>query len=195
MCPICGMPYMSDDIDGRCFSCANGLTPGDGMKMRARVRYDGPVAEMMQSLKYRKNMDCPPGLGRELLPLLDEVLLLKPRLLVVPVPLHEVRLRQRGFNLPDQLARSLASSLDARYVPRALKRVRNTQSQVGKNRQERLENVSGAFEINKRDLTLQGRSVILVDDVVTTGATLAAAAEPLLAEGAEVFAVALARAF
>jgi ComF family protein len=105
---------------------------------------------------------------------------------VVPIPLHESRLRERGFNQAERIARSFTrhvSETQLRCVTDVLVRVRHTHSQAHLPKAERMQNVAGAFVVAKPDL-IQGRDVILVDDVVTTGATLGAAREALLKAGA-----------
>jgi ComF family protein len=100
---------------------------------------------------------------------------------VVPVPLHQSRLRQRGFNQADLLARELRPRLAVGNPPGELIRTRATPPQVGHDRLWRLQNVRGAFAWRGADLA--GRSVLLIDDVATTGATLDACAEALRACG------------
>jgi ComF family protein len=101
--------------------------------------------------------------------------------LVVPVPLHRVRLRERGFNPAALLARPLARASRVGFDPLALIRVRNTPSQTGLDRQARRRNVAGAFRSRTQGFP---PCVWLVDDVVTTGATLEAAARALHHGGA-----------
>lgn len=106
--------------------------------------------------------------------------------IVVPVPLHEQRLHERGFNQTEWIARALAhavSDVPLHVIPHALTRVRYTLSQTHLSRVERLTNVQGAFSVPDSAL-VRGKNVVLVDDVVTTGATLQAARDALLAAGA-----------
>jgi ComF family protein len=105
-----------------------------------------------------------------------------PGSLVVPVPLHPARLRRRGFNPAALLARSLARAHGVPVAPRALERVRDTPSQTGLDRRARARNVAGAFRV--RSGAWIPAHVWLVDDVVTTGATLHAAARTLRRAGA-----------
>ncbi len=101
---------------------------------------------------------------------------------IVPVPLHPRRLRERGFHPAAELARPLARRLGARFEPRRLERTRDTASQTGLDRVARERNVAGAFRARGR---IPPRvCVALVDDVVTTGATLVAAARALRRAGA-----------
>ena len=100
--------------------------------------------------------------------------------IVVPVPLHADKLRKRGFNQSDFFGQGLSKALDIPFAGDALKRNLATETQTRKHRYERFENVDKVFEINKPHL-LEGRNVLLVDDVITTGSTLTACAEAILA--------------
>ena len=103
--------------------------------------------------------------------------------LVVPVPLHPARLRRRGFNQAAILARAAARNL-GRFAPGVLRRSGVAASQTALGRRARLRNVRGAFDVNRRAV-LGGRSVLLVDDVLTTGATARECARVLLDAGAQ----------
>jgi len=106
--------------------------------------------------------------------------------IVVPVPLHERRLRERGYNQAERIARAFArhvSDTPLRCASDVLIRVRHTHSQAHLPKAERMQNVAGAFAVPD-PTPIQGRDIILIDDVVTTGATLTAAREALLAAGA-----------
>jgi ComF family protein len=147
--------------------------------LRSAVAYEGPIELAVQRFKYG-------GWRRLARPL---ALLLAERLAVeglaahwvLAVPLHQSRLRQRGFNQADLLARELRRRLAIDRPPGELVRTRATPPQVGHDRLWRLENVRGAFEWRGPDLG--GRSLLLVDDVATTGATLEACAAALRACG------------
>lgn len=106
-----------------------------------------------------------------------------PGALLVPVPLHPVRLRSRGFNQALLLARPLGRALGLPVAPRALRRIRRTQAQPGLGAAERRVNLAGAFVVC-HPATVSGRHVVLVDDVLTTGATANACAGALRAAGA-----------
>ena len=110
---------------------------------------------------------------------------------VVPVPASS---RKRGYNVPERMARAVAQAVDVPLVPNALYRVSKKRHQVGLSLQERLINVAGAFRVTDPEL-VEGKQVLLVDDIITTGATVTACTQALLAAGAQsVFAVALAAA-
>ncbi len=112
---------------------------------------------------------------------------------VIPVPLSRQRLRQRGYNQAGLLAFPLAIAFRLAYMPDALRRVRDTASQVGLNERERIQNVRDAFTANLQ--RIQGKNILIIDDVATTGATIGSCASALLAAGARsVYAMTFARA-
>ncbi len=119
------------------------------------------------------------------------------KILIVPVPLHKARARERGFNQIELVLRALPQELRdgalAHLLPGVLRRARATKPQTKLPRKERLSNVAGAFEVADASL-VRGSRIFLIDDVTTTGATLANAATPLRKAGAEVSLIALARA-
>jgi ComF family protein len=102
---------------------------------------------------------------------------------IVPVPIHVKRLRDRGFNQSELIARAYAEAVDMPLIVDALTRGKNTQSQVHLSRVERMENMSGAFMARNTE-KIRGRTVYLIDDVYTTGATLYEAARILQDAGA-----------
>jgi ComF family protein len=153
--------------------------------------FEGPIRLALHKLKYRRNL----GLGDALAHHMQAYV----RTLswsvdvVVPVPLGKARLQERGYNQVALVARPLTELNHWQYCPAALSRARETRSQVGLNALERKENVSGAFWADPE--RMGDRGILLMDDVVTTGATLAACAQACLQAGArQVFALSLARA-
>jgi competence protein ComFC len=113
--------------------------------------------------------------------------------LVIPVPLGRKRKNERGYNQVSLIAIPLAIEFGWKFVPEALIRIRETESQVGLNIKERHENVRDAFHANSRNIA--GKNILLIDDVATTGATLSSCARALVTGGARnVYAITLARA-
>ena len=148
-------------------------------RLRSAVAYEGPIELAVQRFKYEgwRRLAGPLAL------MLAERLVVEglPAHWVLAVPLHPIRQRQRGFNQAELLARELRRRLALGKPPGELLRTRPTPPQVGHDRLWRLENVRGAFAWRGADLA--GRSVLIVDDVATTGATIEACAVALKASG------------
>ncbi|MEM8600325.1 MAG: phosphoribosyltransferase family protein [Bacteroidota bacterium] len=163
------------------------------MHLAALWTYDerGTVARLQQRLKYGNRPHLGDALGRWLAESLPEASFD----LVVPVPLHGQRLLARGYNQSARLARGAASARELPYHEGLLRRARPTRTQTKLGHGERWDNVRGAFVLpsaSTEEGQIEGRHVLLVDDVMTTGATLAAAALPLVDAGAVVSVAALA---
>lgn len=141
----------------------------------------GRVQHLLHQLKYRGQRDVGLALGRWYgHDLLRHGFLFD---LVVPVPLHPRKLAKRGYNQSDPFAAGLAESLGISWHAEGLHRLEHTDSQTRKNRLERWQNVAEVFGVTD-PATVQGKHVLVVDDVLTTGATLEACAAALLAAGA-----------
>jgi ComF family protein len=181
-CRRCGLP----GPDALCGICQARSPAFDSLA--AGGLFGGPLAEAVHALKYQRR----PAAARPLGAWLASRLALPAGALVVSVPLSRRRRRQRGYDQAALLADALARSAGAGRLRRQLSRVRDTPPQVGRDRQARARNVAGAFLAGP---AVAGLDLVLVDDVVTTGATADAAAEALKAGGARsVMVVALARA-
>lgn len=181
-CEITGIPFDHDRGDGL-VSAAAIADPPSYDRARAAVLHDGPARTLAHGLKYADRADLAPVMaawmhraGRELIDASDAI---------VPVPLHRARLLSRRYNQSAELARALAARTGKPLVSGALTRRKATRPQVGLGRNARLDNVAGAFAIDaKRASAIAGRHVLLVDDVLTTGATVNAAARVLKRGGA-----------
>jgi competence protein ComFC len=159
--------------------------------LRSWSAFDVPVRNALHRLKYRHDV----GLGDALASQLSgfAISLNWPVELIVPVPLGKKRLRERGYNQVGLIARPLSMAMRVAYAPDALTRMRETRSQVGLTKAERHENVREAFRA--RRTLVNGRVVLLMDDVATTGSTLSSCAEAFYAAGArDVFALTVSRA-
>lgn len=152
-------------------------------RMIALTPFSRSVQRMVHMLKYQGQTAAGQILGRSLGGMLEGESLAESLPVVAPVPLHASRLRERGYNQSLLIARALARVLDLPVEDRALKRVRATETQTNLDSAQRGENVEGAFVGRRRD-PVRGRTVLLVDDVVTTGATANACAAALLEAGA-----------
>lgn len=192
-CSRCGLtnPAGLGTVAVRCRSCA--AEPPPYNRLFAPFNYGFPLDGLVQALKYQAAMPNARVLGTLLgheiqrLGHHDDVDLL------VPIPLHAARLVERGFNQSHEIALFTVDVLGREMSSGALRRVRATPSQVGLDRKARLQNVRGAFAADPREVS--GRRIALLDDVVTTGSTVAAAAQALLVAGASGVVVwALARA-
>lgn len=192
ICQWCGYPLNSAHI---CPSCqtsppttANSALTG----IRSVAFFDGPLRHALHRLKYRRDVILADALARLLVEAWQALVL--PGDVVVPIPLSEQRLRERGYNQAGLLARAFAELTSLQYAPEALSRIRHTESQVNLTAAQRHTNVSGAFQAQARPVA--GRAVVLIDDVCTTGATLVAAAEALRVAGAaDVWGFTLGRAY
>ena len=174
LCRRCGVELESAQKQCGCRGRLKALA-----RLRSAVAYEGPIELAVQRFKY----DGWRRLAGPLAVLLAERIAIEGLAAqwVLPVPLHPDRRRQRGFNQADLLARELRRRLGLGRPPGELVRTRATPPQVGHDRLWRLENVRGAFEWHGGDLA--GRSLLLIDDVATTGATLDACAAALRASG------------
>ncbi len=189
VCAACGAAFPPSPP--LCALCRGHLAPPDDPPPGVAVSFDhgGPLARAIHRAKYGRD----PGVAASLGALLAETWRAGAAVdVIVPVPLHPARLASRGFNQSVELSRALAKRLGAGMLYDGARRVRDTPSQVGRDREARRLNVEGAFAVSAG---VRGARVLLIDDVVTTGATLGALRAACLDAGAEsVGAAALARA-
>ena len=164
--------------------------------------YDGRLREAIHALKYDRLRPAARNLGGMLAEAIAQLLPKAPaEMLVVPVPLHRAKNRQRGFNQARALAQGAIDALGRSHpewkltlAPSTLMRLRATETQAGLTPTQRRKNVRGAFKVSD-PAAVRGRHVLLVDDVLTTGATARAAAQSLIKAGAaSVYVATLARA-
>ena len=174
-CPRCGLPATAGDPCGRCL----GEPPAYDATI-AVFAYAFPADVLVQGLKFRSDLALARLLADELH---AEVRAASDAAvdLIMPVPLHDARLRERGYNQSMEIARGIASQLGVHLAADACIRVRDTAAQLDLPLKERRENVRGAFSCRQ---ALEGKTVAVVDDVMTTGATLAELATTLKKFGA-----------
>lgn len=172
LCPMCAGPLAPGSQC--CSSCA--VKPRRYDRTFAAFHYESPMDRLLLVLKFQRKADLAAALAREILAGCDIT-----GDVVVPVPLFEDRLRQRGANHAAEIARHVAQELRLPMLPEGCKRVRDTQSQNGLSSRERRENLHHAFSCK---LDLREKSVIVVDDMMASGATLNEMARALKRRGA-----------
>jgi ComF family protein len=185
-CDKCGIPTKRVNTCEKCRS-----NPPAYRMMRSWAVFDSPVQNALHTMKYRRNI----GLGEMLAMQMTSFFysLQWHVQAVIPVPLGRKRLKERGYNQVALVARPLAYEVGIEYIPRALQKTRETRSQVGLTISQRNENVHNAYQADPQ--VIKGRSVLLMDDVATTGSTISACTESLLSAGAqEVYVLTIARA-
>ncbi len=193
VCDQCGVPLAGSDPKERalCDDCMTIARPWD--RGRSALLYQGNGRHLVLALKHGDRMDlarpASAWMAKAAAPILT------PGMLVVPVPLHWMRLFRRRYNQAALLSRAIAAAAKLEHCPDAVLRKRSTGNQDAKTRDARFANLVGAFTVPKsRELRISDRDILLVDDVMTSGATFSAATEALFSAGARsVSVLALAR--
>jgi ComF family protein len=171
-CPRCALASPAGALCGRCLA-----RPPAYDATQAALDYSFPADVLIQALKFRGELALAPLLGD----LLSKSVSSMDVNCIVPVPLSAERLRERGYNQSLEIARALAARSGVRLAPELCERVRDTPAQTDLSIPERARNVSGAFHCARM---LGGLSIAVVDDVMTTGATLDEVAATLKRAGA-----------
>lgn len=185
-CEKCGIPTKGNNTCEKCIA-----NPPVYRMMRSWAVFDSPVQNALHTMKYRRNI----GLGEAFAVQMTEFFksLGWSVDILIPVPLGRNRLKERGYNQVALVARPLAYAVGLDYNPGALWKERETRSQVGLTVSQRRENVNGAYRADAR--AVSHKSVVVMDDVATTGSTILACADALSSAGAkEVYAITIARA-
>ena len=185
LCEICGLPL---DKAGICDTCR--ADRPHFRALRAWAVFENPVQTALHKLKYRRDISMGDSLASHMLSFVRE--LNWPMDMIVPIPLGKERHKQRGYNQVGMIAKPLAMALNVEYAPNELMRRKETRTQVGLTKTERKENVDGAFQAG---VGVREKTVLVMDDVSTTGSTLSSSAEALYSSGAkDVYALTVARA-
>ena len=183
VCESCGAPQMGqrDGFRLECDDCMKMPRPwSDG---RAALLYRDAARALVLRLKHADRTDLAAPAAAWMVRAGREIL--KPNMLVVPVPLHWSRLMKRRYNQAALLAQAVADQAGLAWCPDLLKRFKRTRTLDGKSAQQRFETLSGSLSLNsKRRHRIAGRHVLIVDDVMTSGATLAEATRVCRANGA-----------
>ncbi|WP_185829295.1 ComF family protein [Sphingomonas ginkgonis] len=174
-CTICGLPLEGTEVD-TCGACL--ARPPRIDRIRAAVEYGDISRQVAMKLKYGRKIAVARAMARYMRPLLtgDDIVL-------VPVPLHRGRLWKRGFNQAVLIAEALARGTGARVEKQLLRRTRPTPSLRGLTALQRRKAVAGAFAV-RPEHDIAGRTIVLVDDVYTTGSTCSSCARALKKAGA-----------
>ncbi len=186
VCPKCARPV---PYRGRCEGCLPRL---DLERIRALGLYTPPFKKMIEEFKYKGKKKLGEIFGDALSSLLTNDPILKNADSLVPIPLHRAKIRERGYNQSEILARRIEENTGLPSNP-CLLRKKNTKSQTELSTEERFKNIADAFAF-RRGFDISGKNVILIDDVTTSGATLSAAAKVLKENGAkEVYGLVIAK--
>ncbi|OBQ46561.1 ComF family protein [Halodesulfovibrio spirochaetisodalis] len=179
-CPDCGMLYAKAiGSPSRCSSCM--IAPPPWTRITLYGGYEGLLRELLLKHKFHGRLDAGLTLARLLTSIYQPAA--HPPAAVVPVPLHEKRLLQRGHNQSMLSAKLIAQKIQTPLMPELLYRSRETTPQATLRKKDRAQNISGAFTA-RLPRSLHGAHLLLVDDIATTGATLHQAVHPLLQAGA-----------
>jgi ComF family protein len=146
--------------------------------------FDAYYQKLIHGFKYQQKLSLGKRLGRSLGERLLKDKIIERFDYLIPVPLHFARKRERGFNQSEILAQELSEVTDLPVLKKVLKRIKNTKDQTKLTPEERIENVKGAFTLIDPE-KIEGKRIILIDDVITTGATLSECASVLKEAGAE----------
>jgi ComF family protein len=177
-CPRLGIPFVYDPGPDM-LSMEAIANPPAYARARAAVRYDDVARTLVHALKYQDRTDLAPAMGRWMARAGRE--LLDGADMLVPVPLHWRRGWSRRYNQSGILARVIEGESGIKVAPEALRRIRPTEQQIGLSRPQRASNVQGAFKVAPdRQHLVSGRRIVLIDDVLTSGATVDACARALL---------------
>ena len=199
ICFHCNTPLNASRLLPLCDACLDGLTPispawvqkhvVDRIEDRAvdtiivALEFNAIIQSLIHHLKYQAMPGLGIRLGKWIAPQVVAQLPTERDIGLVPVPLHRKRQRERGYNQSEKIALGLRAKTGIPLLKKALKRHRHTRSQTTLNRQERQENVANAFRVSPK--TPLPATIILVDDVVTTGATMNACAWALKTAGVQ----------
>lgn len=181
-CDACGLPLPGEDSRALCDTCLS--APRDWDKGRAAILYKERGRKLVLSLKHGDRTDLVPAMARWMRAAGADIL--TPGRILVPVPAHWTRTVRRRYNQAGLLAREVARIAGLTHLPDALVRHRVTKPQAGDDPEARADNVALSMSVHpRRPRALEGASVILIDDVLTSGGTLQETTRAALASGAQ----------
>ncbi|MDP2843945.1 MAG: ComF family protein [Acetobacterium sp.] len=185
-CRRCGRPIFAADRDV-CIPCAKLNLPFSGGY--AHLNYQDAGKKLVAAIKFKDSPHLGIWVGRQIGEAIAQSDWIKAVDFIIPIPLHPNRLQERGYNQSQKIAEGILQGLSQNIsispllATQILVRSRDTPHQIGQGREERLSNLTGAFTVDQIE-TIQNKTILLVDDVLTTGATLAESAATLLEAGA-----------
>jgi ComF family protein len=192
LCEGCRKPLLQDE-EVLCISCTDELPLTNyhhiadnetAIRFAGRVPFayasslayfatDGLLQHLIHGLKYQKKKEIGVFLGKKLAYGLKNTEWIKNIDMIIPVPLHPQKERERGYNQSIEIGKGMAEVLGKPLMPAALQRVRYTESQTQKSRADRVENMKNAFNVTDKNM-LKNKHVLIIDDILTTGATIEA---------------------
>ena len=172
-CPVCALPNPTSEVCGHCVT-----QPPLFNRTTAVFSYTFPLDKLIQAMKYREQLALAHAFAKKLAQQINKGELPD---YVVPMPLHPAKLRERGFNQSLLIAAAITRELNLKLLPNACRRLRDTPPQSALPWKERNKNVRNAFSC---EMDLSGKRVALVDDVLTSGASLNALADAVSEKGA-----------
>ncbi|MGL4489636.1 MAG: ComF family protein [Rhizobiaceae bacterium] len=182
-CEVSGLPFAVDHGEGALSGDAI-ANPPPYRRARSVAGYAEAPRKLVQLLKYNDRTDLAPWMAEWMVRAGDE--LLKDCDVIIPVPLHPWRYLSRRYNQSAELARAVGRQSGKTFDPEALVRIRRTKQQVGLGARQREDNVRGAFQVpDQKLIAVSGKTILLIDDVYTTGATINAATKALKKAGAK----------
>jgi ComF family protein len=183
MCSICGTTF--PDSPAESHLCGDCLEKRPYFSLaRAVFSYEDIILNAIHKFKYKRNMSIGEMLASFMAGFYFPDIVYTDYYLIIPVPLHVKRLRERGFNQSLILARVIGEKQKIPVNFSLLKRHKFTSTQTGSNKKERKQNIKGAFEVTDKK-EINGKNIILIDDVYTTGATANECAKTLIKAGAQ----------
>lgn len=183
LCSVCGLSFATEQgIDHPCGPCL--VSPPPFTRARSAFCFEGPVRRLIHAFKYGGKVHLASTLGLLTSVSLNGFVKEAAPHFIVPVPLHDRRLRERGFNQSQRLALFLSRSWAVPLYVDNLRRARWTAPQVGLSAAERKRNVLGAFSVTKPEI-FEKKRLLLVDDVFTSGSTVTECSRTLKQAGAE----------
>jgi len=174
VCPSCALPAAEGNVCGHCLK-----SPPAFSSTRALFAYQFPMDALIHALKYRHQLHVASYFGRELAAEMRHEI--RPDL-IVPMPLHPQRLKTRGFNQALEIARIVSAKTGIPLQISGIERIKDSPPQVGMSRKDRVKNLKGAF---RATLSLQGKRVAIIDDVMTTGTSCHELSLALREQGAQ----------